>query len=186
MDNHEIEQTLLGKLIVEPELIDKYSQLIHENLFEFDFNKSKLSKDSERYMKIAFKGCEEAVRCRVVTMRDYIAKAPKKPGKLRLAYSETIAYLKTLEIPKSLAAYHKHLLSAMTAQVEFFQQWEESAKSGKVFASGTATKLRSDKKVRAASRSLIAAYNELNRQYGRQDATNKNALFDYHCSLDFI
>ena len=40
MDNHEIEQTLLGKLIVEPELIDKYSQLIHENLFEFDFNKS--------------------------------------------------------------------------------------------------------------------------------------------------
>ena len=40
MDNHEIEQTLLGKLIVEPELIDKYSQLIHENLFEYDFNKS--------------------------------------------------------------------------------------------------------------------------------------------------
>ena len=34
MDNHEIEQTLLGKLIVKPELIDKYSQLIHENLFE--------------------------------------------------------------------------------------------------------------------------------------------------------
>jgi len=40
MDNKEIEQTLLGKLIVEPELIDKYSQLIHENLFEYDFNKS--------------------------------------------------------------------------------------------------------------------------------------------------
>jgi replicative DNA helicase len=40
MDNYEIEQTLLGKLIVKPELIDKYSQLIHENLFEHDFNKS--------------------------------------------------------------------------------------------------------------------------------------------------
>jgi len=40
MDNYEIEQTLLGKLIVEPELIDKYSQLIHENLFEHEFNKS--------------------------------------------------------------------------------------------------------------------------------------------------
>ena len=40
MDNYEIEQTLLGKLIVKPELIDKYSQLIHENLFEYDFNKS--------------------------------------------------------------------------------------------------------------------------------------------------
>ena len=40
MDNYEIEQTLLGKLIVEPELIDKYSELLHENLFEYDFNKS--------------------------------------------------------------------------------------------------------------------------------------------------
>ena len=40
MDNYEIEQTLLGKLIVKPELIDKYSQLIHENLFEQEFNKS--------------------------------------------------------------------------------------------------------------------------------------------------
>mgnify|MGYP003132959291 FL=1 len=40
MDNYEIEQTLLGKLIVEPEYIDKYSQLLHENLFEYDFNKS--------------------------------------------------------------------------------------------------------------------------------------------------
>ena len=40
MDNYEIEQTLLGKLIVNPELIDKYSQLVHENLFEYEFNKS--------------------------------------------------------------------------------------------------------------------------------------------------
>ena len=40
MDSYDIEQTLLGKLIVKPELIDKYSQLLHENLFEFPFNKS--------------------------------------------------------------------------------------------------------------------------------------------------
>jgi replicative DNA helicase len=40
MDSYDIEQTLLGKLIVEPQLIDKYNQLLHENLFEFPFNKS--------------------------------------------------------------------------------------------------------------------------------------------------
>ena len=40
MDSYDIEQTLLGKLIVNPELIDKYNQLLHENLFEFPFNKS--------------------------------------------------------------------------------------------------------------------------------------------------
>ena len=40
MNNHEIEETLLGKLIVKPELIDKYNQLLHEDLFEYDLNKS--------------------------------------------------------------------------------------------------------------------------------------------------
>ena len=40
MDNYEIEQTLLGKLIVNPDLLDKYSQLLHEDLFEYPFNKS--------------------------------------------------------------------------------------------------------------------------------------------------
>jgi len=40
MDSYDIEQTLLGKLIVKPELIDKYTQLLHEDLFEFPFNKS--------------------------------------------------------------------------------------------------------------------------------------------------
>ena len=40
MDNYEIEQTLLGKLIVEPENLDKFHNLLHENLFEYPFNKS--------------------------------------------------------------------------------------------------------------------------------------------------
>ena len=40
MNNQEIEETLLGKLIANPELIDKYSELLHEDLFEFPFNKS--------------------------------------------------------------------------------------------------------------------------------------------------
>ena len=40
MDNYEIEQTLLGKLIVNPELIDKYYLLLHKDLFEDPFNKS--------------------------------------------------------------------------------------------------------------------------------------------------
>mgnify|MGYP001205650359 CR=1 FL=1 len=40
MDNKTIEKTLLGKLIVDPELIDKFSQLLHENLFEHDFHRS--------------------------------------------------------------------------------------------------------------------------------------------------
>ena len=40
MDAYDIEETLLGKLIVDPQLIDKYSEMLHEDLFEFPFNKS--------------------------------------------------------------------------------------------------------------------------------------------------
>ena len=40
MDNYNVAETLLGKLIVEPKLIDKYSELLHENLFEYDMHKS--------------------------------------------------------------------------------------------------------------------------------------------------
>tara|TARA_R110002020_G_C16295487_1_gene772749 strand:- start:567 stop:1850 length:1284 start_codon:yes stop_codon:yes gene_type:complete len=40
MDNKEIEEMLLGKLIVEPDLYDKYSQFLHEDLFEYPFSKS--------------------------------------------------------------------------------------------------------------------------------------------------
>lgn len=40
MDNYEIENTLLGKLIVNSELIDKYGKLLHINLFEHPFNRS--------------------------------------------------------------------------------------------------------------------------------------------------
>ena len=40
MDNKEIEEILLGKIIVEPKILDKYSQLLHEDLFEYPFTKS--------------------------------------------------------------------------------------------------------------------------------------------------
>ena len=40
MENKEIEEILLGKLIVKPKLLDKYSQLLHKDLFEYPFNKS--------------------------------------------------------------------------------------------------------------------------------------------------
>jgi replicative DNA helicase len=40
MEIYEIEQTLLGKLIVNSQLLDKYSNLLHEDLFETPFSKS--------------------------------------------------------------------------------------------------------------------------------------------------
>ena len=40
MEIHEIEECLLGRFIVNPEDIDKYTQLLHKDLFYDDFNKS--------------------------------------------------------------------------------------------------------------------------------------------------
>ena len=41
-------------------------------------------------------------------------------------------------------------------------------------------------RVRAASAKLQAAYGELLRLYGNENANNKQAFFDYLCALDFI
>lgn len=41
-------------------------------------------------------------------------------------------------------------------------------------------------KVRSASSKLQAAYGDLIRMYPTEDATNKQAFFDYLCALDFI
>ena len=40
MDNNEIEQTLLGKIIVDNTVLDKHSELIHKDLFDNPFCKS--------------------------------------------------------------------------------------------------------------------------------------------------
>jgi replicative DNA helicase len=40
MENKEIEETLLGKIIVNNEILDKYSELIHKDLFDNPFSKS--------------------------------------------------------------------------------------------------------------------------------------------------
>ena len=40
MTNYDIAQTLLGKLIVNPKLIDKFYKLLHVDLFEHDMHRS--------------------------------------------------------------------------------------------------------------------------------------------------
>ena len=40
MENHEVEQTLLGKIIVNNTVLEKYSELLHKDLFDNPFCKS--------------------------------------------------------------------------------------------------------------------------------------------------
>ena len=41
-------------------------------------------------------------------------------------------------------------------------------------------------KVRSSSANLQGAYSDLMRLYSSENATNKQAFFDYLCALDFI
>ncbi|MDF1660444.1 MAG: hypothetical protein P1V97_01645 [Planctomycetota bacterium] len=163
--------------------VEKAYKMIPHRRTKFTFKGSTVKGDDKAYLEKAFKIVDEAVRCRVVTMHDYAKKAPKKAGKLRNDYQKLLDYLKTLTPPKKLAKYQESLISAMTAQIDFFKEWE---KGGKSFRYGGLRQLRSHPKVTGASRFLIAGYQVLMRAYAGESKKNKEAFFDYHCSLDFI
>lgn len=163
--------------------VEKAYKMIPHRRTKFNFKGSSVKGADKVYLEKAFKIVDEAVRCRVVTMHDYAKKAPKKVGKLRKDYQKLLDYLKTLTAPKALVKYHESLISAMTTQIDFFKEWE---KGGKSFSHGTLQKLRNHPKVKAASRFLIAGYQVLMRAYSGESKKNKEAFFDYHCSLDFI
>ena len=54
-ENDDIEEILLGKLIVNNELIDKYYDLLHDDLFEDPFNKSTFIAIKELKSKLRYK-----------------------------------------------------------------------------------------------------------------------------------
>lgn len=164
--------------------VKKAYEMIPHRRTIFDFKACKIADSAEKaYLEKAFLAIEEAIRGRVISMDEYIKKAPAKASKTRLSFAEIRDYFVALEAPKGLEDYKAALVAALGAQLEFFTEWESAGKGWKY---GGAKELRGHPKVKAASQSLLKAYNLLMKRYGAESAQNKQAFFDYHCSLDFI
>lgn len=163
--------------------VAKAYKMIPHRRTQFDFKNCQLKGDEKAYLKSAFAMIDEVVRCRVITLHEYVKKAPKKASKSRQHLESLQTYWGAVTAPKSLQKYHDLIASALSLQIEFFKEWEQAGKSYKY---GNHKALRGHAKVKKASRSLIGAYKILMSKYRSESKLNRQAFFDYHCAFDFI
>jgi len=92
------------------------------------------------------------------------------------AYAPVWRAWEELNPPTSLKATQDKVKAAIIDQQAFLLQIEKKQSSWNM----------SHSKVRSSSANLQRAYSDLMRLYPRENATNKQAFFDYLCALDFI
>ena len=141
---------------------------------------STASADEKAYLQVIFAVIDQGVAVRVAGLQHYSAQqfdATDPVGN----YDRLIAFARGMPVPKALAAYHRKVLEALTAQRQFFADWKAKREQFRY-----ARQIGDHAGARRASAALRAAYNELMSRYPNESATNKDAFFDYHCALDFL
>jgi hypothetical protein len=132
------------------------------------------------YLKAMFTLEDEAVAARVGGLQKY-SQNQFDDSDVDSEFDQLISFARTVVPPKSLNAYHNHVLEALIAQQQFFREWKSA---GAQFA--YAQRIAEHPEARKASGELKAAYQELMDKYPQEGQTNKDAFYDYHCALDFM
>ena len=163
-----------------PLTVTQAYQAIPHQRTEFDSVFSEVPAPEKAYLELMFPLIDQAIAVRVSTLRAYTSGLRIEDGFAQ--YQALIDFANTITPPSTLATYHKDIVLALQAQKAFFQDWR--AKSLGFTYKGNAT--GKHPQVKAASRHLRAAYNQLMTTFPQEDSINKSAFFDYHCALDFI
>ena len=87
-----------------------------------------------------------------------------------------IAFLESLDPPETFVSYHEKIREAFADQRAFFVAWRDAG----------SVDVRSHPKVQSSSSALHAAYDLILQAVANRAPGNHDALFDYHCALDFI
>jgi len=132
------------------------------------------------YLKAMFTLEDEAVAARVAGLQKY-SRSQFDDSDVDSEFDQLISFARSVVPPKSLSAYHDHVLEALIAQQKFFREWKSA---GSQFP--YAQRIAENPDARKASGELKAAYQELMDKYPQEGQTNKDAFFDYHCALDFM
>jgi len=136
--------------------------------------------DERAYLDKIFQVLDEGVAIRVAGMQNYAA-GNFDSSDPAAEYGQLIAFVKGMQAPKELAAYHQDVIAGLTGHQQFFAEWK--AQGGSF---GYAENVASHPAVQRASAALRAAYGQLMAKFPNEAAHNKDAFFDYHCALDFL
>jgi hypothetical protein len=150
----------------------------------FRFDRTPIPEPERRYLSTMFELIDRGVALRVSAYRSFSAGAPDRDALL-----EDIALLADFALfhvrpPEGLREYHARVVEALMSQKAFFAEWR---RDGERFAYGDPRRIAGHPRVQESSRALREAYGILMSRYGaREDRENRDALFDYHCALDFL
>jgi hypothetical protein len=134
----------------------------------------------KEYLQTVFEVLDQAVRFRVAGQQAFSSQQYDSAD-IDAEFDRLIMFVREMPAPKTLVSYHQDILSALSNQRQFFNEWK-SQRDQFAFAQ----QVGNHPGVRAASASLRAAYGELMSKYPNESQTNKDAFFDYHCALDFL
>ncbi|MBZ0111933.1 MAG: hypothetical protein K8J08_05705 [Thermoanaerobaculia bacterium] len=159
---------------------EAYATIPHRQT-SFDFARSPMDVDHAVYLERSFHFLDEATRARVTAYQDFYHRGRSATRPVE-QLGTLIATFRRLNPPNDLREYNALILSALEDQREVLAEW---AAQGDDFP--YREEIGGHPRVRSASTSLKAAYGILMKQFGgRESAHNRNALFDYHCALDFL
>jgi hypothetical protein len=164
---------------VGPSIDEAYAAIPHRRTI-WDENGSTVPSEERPYLRVVFGALDQAVRIRVAGQQNYGSQqfdAADVDGE----FDKLIAFVRALPAPKTLVAYRQDVLSALSSERQFFNEWK-AQRDQFPFAQQVAN----HPGVRSASSNLRGAYNELMSHYPNESAANKDAFFDYHCALDFL
>jgi hypothetical protein len=158
---------------------DAYAAIPHRRTV-WAADESTVPAPERSYLKTMFALEDEAVAARVAGLQKY-SRNQFDDSDVDSEFDQLISFARSVVPPKSLSAYHNHILEALIAQQQFFREWKAA---GAQFA--YAQRIGEQPEARKASGELKAAYQELMDKYPQEGQTNKDAFFDYHCALDFM
>ncbi|MCA9265734.1 MAG: hypothetical protein KDA60_17855 [Planctomycetales bacterium] len=159
---------------------EAYAAIPHRQT-RFNTSEAKMPAAEQEYLRIVFATLDQGVALRVSATQAY------SNGDYDRDYANNFVvlaqFVDDLSPPSGLGKYQREIVSALEREGNYFGDWQ-TQRSG--FPSKGRPQLEQNKHVRAASRSLRNAYGILRSRYGSERRHNQEAMFDYHCALDFL
>ena len=132
--------------------------------------------DSERlYVRLVFACLDQGIALRVTTVEDFLT-GDRDLDSYTSDQDRLIAFLGSIDPPEAFGSYHQKIRQAFADQRAFFVAWRDAG----------SLDIRSHPKVQSSSEALHVAFDLIMRAVADRAPGNDEALFDYHCALDFV
>lgn len=156
--------------------IDEAYRAIPHRRTVFKLNQAKMSNDEKEFLD-EFLHLVDLAMVQRVEMLLWLSTNGQR-GSQDNNYAQILDDLASLDVPSTLKEVHKLVIEAIKQQRSFLEGWQKGPERKHNFAS--------DPQVSGASQKLRSAYSQLMRLYPNEGQQNKQAFFDYLCTLDFI